>query len=115
MSAPRCCDDAVPSMTVGEHLKWAGVLLALLVLFLASYAFGHDADTGWTYPPECCGNGDCVMVHDASRIRTVKGGYLIDGHYFIAHRDTRLSPDGQWHVCIYGGKLYCLFRPDQGS
>lgn len=102
-------------MTGREKMLWAVVLLILLVAVALTQAFGHEAETGWTYPPECCGNNDCEMIHDASRIRAVDNGFLIDGHYYIAQRDTRVSPDGRWHVCIFNGKLYCVFRPDMGS
>lgn len=91
------------------------IVMGAVVYFWPVKVKAHDAETGWTYPPECCGNNDCEMIHGASRIRTVDDGFLIDGHYYIAQRDTRLSPDGRWHVCIFNGKLYCVFRPFDGS
>lgn len=55
----------------------------------------------------------------------VPGGYRTHDGVFVAERDVRVSRDGRFHVCRYGGapgagvistsKGLCLFVPGRGT
>ena len=57
-------------------------------------ALAHD----W-YPWECCSGRDCKML-PAGAVREVPGGYfIVETREFVAYRDSRPSPDGEYHRC----------------
>lgn len=91
-------------------------LWGLLFLLMGALPIAaHEAPSGWSYPPECCGGHDCAEI-SPTRVRAVQGGYLVDGKYYKALRDTRIAPDGRFHACFHPpGNLWCFFRPDEGS
>ena len=79
-----------------------------LIYFVISKALSHE----W-YPIDCCSGRDCSSI-PSYRVDRVSGGYLIDGIHFVAERDARNSPDGQFHACFpVNAKswLRCFFRP----
>lgn len=83
----------------------------ILLFLLPRAALGHEAKSGWTYPPECCGDGDCdeasaaIRNQDGSLTVTTKHGTAT----FPAKYPYRQSPDGKIHGCFVGARLYCLF------
>jgi hypothetical protein len=94
--------------------------LLLLTLLLSAFLFGceamaHEAHNGWSYPFECCGGHDCSSIDD-KRVSYAPGGYLVDGLHFVAQKDVRQSPDGQFHACFpQPNNLRCFFAPPNGS
>lgn len=89
-------------------------LAAIMMLALMSMAvMAHQSVTGWTYPPECCSNGDCAealkveYLADNSMSITTRHGVAIYPHDF----PRRVSPDQHIHACHIGGTKYCLFVP----
>lgn len=89
-------------------------LAALVLLCLSCQpAAAHDAPSGWHYPQECCSDRDCAPL-DASRVREVPRGYLIDGEFTVLHAATKDSPDGEYHACFVPGVKQaprCFWRP----
>lgn len=94
------------------------VVVGLLLGFWVVSAQAHEALSGWTYPPECCGNGDCHEVEGATVEATPQGYFIPANGDTVTYRgDSRLkpSPDGRYHICTRGGTpdgyTYCLFVP----
>lgn len=84
-----------------------GVVI-LLSFMLAMNAIAH----GW-YPHECCHDNDCSEI-DSTRVRSERGGYVIDGRFHVQQRDVRTSPDGNYHACFPGkDRLVCFWAPPQ--
>lgn len=83
------------------------ILAALAALMLAIPAWGHSF-----YPHDCCSDRDCAPLQLA-RVKSVDGGYMIDGIHFFADRDTRASPDRDYHGCIRfeGQRPVCFWAP----
>jgi hypothetical protein len=71
-----------------------GVAIAIIAL-LAAPALLHAHS--W-YPFECCSDRDCfpVAVED---VQVSAEGYTLADGTFISFKETRPSPDGQYHVC----------------
>jgi hypothetical protein len=100
------------------------VTLALLTLI--SPARAHD----W-YPLSCCSEKDCWQAgkyYDQGarepEPKAVKGGWLLFDGTIVPYDKTRVSPDGNFHVCRRGGTLagkvieagkVCLWVPGQLS
>jgi hypothetical protein len=89
-------------------------ILALIVVVLLANAHpaqGHDAITGWHYPPRCCGQGDCDFA--ISAIRNPDGSLTVTTKHgmatFPASFKYEESPDGLVHACFTPSTLYCLF------
>jgi hypothetical protein len=98
--------------------KWGWVVLVTL----ATSAWGHEAPTGWTYPWECCSSMDCQEVAD-EKIGEGSEGYTVrlTGEVIPFHGDSRVkvSPDGHFHWCAHTAgpdknKTICLFVPPRG-
>lgn len=103
----------------------------LLAALVAAPAYAHDAPTGWAYDTECCGGWDCAAMADGA-VREVAGGYsvvVVPGSHpmvpasaaepvrgFVPFGDRRIRPSGDEHrhVCIVGGRVYCLYVPAGG-
>lgn len=83
----------------------------VLLLALTAAALAHDAPSGWTYPPRCCGDGDCAEATSASR--NADGSLTVTTKHgtatFPASFQFEESPDGLIHACFTPAKLYCLF------
>lgn len=90
----------------------------LIISILAVQA--HD----W-YPMECCSGMDCAPARVESmpmpleagmslvpklpsllKVTTMHGSVLVPANF-----SRRPSPDSQWHACIRGERLICLFEP----
>lgn len=88
-----------------------GIVFVAAFLFILSLlilpAHGHSF-----YPWECCHDRDCEAI-SSSRVEGVPGGYLIDGLHYVAERDARNSPDGQYHACFPKASTNprCFWRP----
>lgn len=89
-------------------------LAACIVLclgLLAVPAPAHDAITGWHYPIQCCGEGDCA--HALSAVRNGDGSLTVTTKHgtatFPASFRHDPSPDGLIHACFTSIKLYCLY------
>lgn len=93
------------------------LLLVLLSILLEDAASAHEAPTGWTYPPLCCGNGDCRQVEN---VPERPDGYHVMSGEVLAYGDYRIkdSPDGEFHWCSTAGSVtgntICLFVPSRG-
>ena len=87
----------------------------------ATAARGHS----W-YDWECCAGNDCAPI-PGSAVRATRGGYAVTiqpGEHplvkdravtgFVAYADARPSGDGDFHACIVGGALKCLYQPPGG-
>jgi hypothetical protein len=80
-------------------------------------ASAHQAESGWTYPSECCSDRDCRAI-SADKITESPQGYVIElSGERVAYTDRRIrdSPDGEHHWCSIGGRddsrTICLFVP----
>lgn len=88
-----------------------GFLAAILLCLSAVSVNGHEAITGWHYPIQCCGDGDCAHAtaarrnQDGSLTVTTKHGTAT----FPASFKHEPSPDGLIHACFTPNKLYCLY------
>lgn len=90
-------------------------LLSILFALLPAVALAHS----W-YPHECCSDRDCYPV-PAPQVRSVQGGWVLADGTFIAWREARPSPDGQYHICrredgkgaliTIPGKPHCFWAP----
>jgi hypothetical protein len=108
------------------------LLAALLALAIAeavvSLAGCTPASAHSFYPYECCHDKDCWPMGKGERepdpVLTPQGWRLFDGET-IAFSETRVSPDGRFHVCRKAGAAEgavirasgkpCLWVPPQGS
>lgn len=98
-----------------ERLSVVFVVAAAIWLAApAPEARAHD----W-YPFACCHDRDCRPV-DSEAVQFTPGGWRITNTgETIPFDRARVSPDGRFHVCSYGGKAtgktICLFTPGMGS
>ena len=69
----------------------------LLVLPVAP----HHAPSGWEYPRECCGKGDCFqLTHPQEDVKWTPNGWLIaETNETIPFEQARVSGDSHWHRC----------------
>lgn len=85
--------------------------MGLFILFYPRPVHGHEAITGWTYPAECCGTGDCG--HAIRAVRNLDGSLTVTTRHgtatFPKTFESSPSPDGLIHACFTSSKLYCLF------
>jgi hypothetical protein len=97
--------------------KCGPIVFAVTITILAA-ASGTVEAHDW-YPYSCCSDKDCRPVM-ADAVRYTPAGWQIrlTGET-IPFRKTRHSPDGQFHICSYGGlpeaRTVCFFAPDFGS
>lgn len=103
---------------------------ALLTFGLLPAAYAHQAQSGWTYPVECCSDTqDCqaisgrdVSMDDQGYIVTLKPGehrhVPEGGTFYMLDSQIKQSRDDNFHVCIHeytnGPGAICLFIPTQG-
>lgn len=92
---------------------WACVaIFALGVTLAMAHSF---------YDPSCCSTIDCYPVEEGAIIETPAGFDIVATGEFIRRDESkvRLSPDGQWHRCSYGGDrkagTICIYVPGRGS
>lgn len=82
-----------------------------IVVALVASAEAHEAITGWHYPIQCCGEGDCA--HAISAIRNADGSLTVTTKHgtatFPATFKHEPSPDGLIHACFTSARLYCLY------
>jgi hypothetical protein len=125
--APR---PAGPARRPNRTLRAAAAVFAMM---LCAPALAHSPNGHWMYPEWCCGGdpsglipgGDCARVTDDA-VRETQGGYSVTiapGTHpmvphgarpvvgFVPHGDPRIQPSGDEHrhVCIVGGRVYCVF------
>lgn len=81
--------------------KAIGVLT--VVLFFILPAAAHHAPSGWEYPGECCGKGDCFQLTNPQQdIKWTPDGWLItETNETIPFEQARVSGDDHWHRCFY--------------
>ena len=87
---------------------YRAVAAAVLLLVLTTpLGYAHDANSGWSYPWECCSSMDCWEVGmggpELDPIPSPGGWKLSDGAVVPFHL-ARSSPDGRFHVCRRGGQ-----------
>lgn len=80
-----------------------GVVGLVFLIAMTLVAKSHE----W-YDPYCCNGQDCGPVEKEPT--TTKGGYLINGQVFPFSK-VRASKDNRFHVCIWGGKVRCVYAP----
>ncbi|MCS0497083.1 hypothetical protein NVS89_18510 [Ancylobacter sp. MQZ15Z-1] len=95
----------------------AGVGLAMCAGLPALPACGHDAPSGWLYPPVCCSGIDCYPI-DSRDFEARRNGYFIRAtRETIPYSSSKVHPsgDGHYHRCSFGGEpnasTICLFIP----
>lgn len=96
-------------------------ILSLAVLLLSSANLSaHEAQSGWSYPTNCCSSLDCRLV-DEKVILEGRAGYTVPSGEVVRHNDGRLrkSPDGEYHWCTRNGlndsDTICLFVPTSST
>lgn len=108
----------------GKVILWFGGFLMLWGFVLE--AAGHEAPTGWQYPPECCHNMDCAPVEKTGENSAGEGIATTKLHYNITIKPEvytykKISPDGKLHVCATPDsqmapqmrrRFYCIFNPE---
>ena len=116
----------------GTFISSVVVGTALLVAIHHDQAKAHEADTGWTYPPECCKgdglNGECARIPNRSVKKGPRGFLVVLGpgdHQRVMRRELFLIPygdelpsgDSNFHICLHptGGVVYCFFAPPDGA
>lgn len=77
-----------------------GLVFLIAMTLIAS---SHEWYDKW-----CCDGKDCGPVEKEPP--STKGGYLINGQIFPFDK-VRASKDNRWHVCIWGGKVRCVYAP----
>lgn len=89
-------------------------VLAVLVFFVAT-ARAHEAPTGWSFDPACCGGNDCKPVPTSEITVTAEGYKIATTGEVIPFQSTkvRVSPDGMPYRCSVGGlptgHTYCIY------
>lgn len=86
-----------------------GRLAAVILLALASPAFGHS----W-YPANCCSGRDCDVLSE-SRVAPHGSGYIVDQRFIVPASQVRRSMDGRFHGCFpTPNELRCFWAPPVG-
>lgn len=90
------------------------IIGTLIILLMAQLnASAHSWYTGMSNPitrDTCCGGKDCFPI-SIERVVEKSAVYVVDGKYAFPKDQALPSPDGNYHVCIYGGKVHCMFFP----
>ena len=68
-------------------------ILSTFGLIIATAAFGHS----W-YPWECCSDNDCAPL-PRETVSEVQGGWKLPDGRFVAYKQAKMSPDGDFHLC----------------
>ena len=97
-----------------------------IVIILVVSAIRSDAHE-W-YDPECCSGQDCapvarehvVATPDGWQVRLKPGEhpntrFPVDRTLPYTSPQVRHSQDSDFHACVLGGTLLCLYVPDMGS
>jgi hypothetical protein len=77
-------------------------IIAVLIAVTGS-SHAHDAPSGWRYPEDCCAEQHCHPVTCES-INEKDGGYTWR-NLFFTKAQTKLSGDGDCHVCHRWGDV----------
>ncbi len=100
------------------HPKPLAQVLGAAVLAGSLLAPGAADAHDW-YPHACCSDRDCKPVAETAVQLTPAGWLVRTTGETIPFEKARSSPDGQFHICSYGGKpdgrTICLFTPGIGS
>lgn len=106
-----------------EHPSRAtgAAVVAFFVVASIGSAFSHEAPTGWSFDPMCCGSFDCYQVQDDA-IGEGPDGYVVrETGEIIPYQSYRAknSPDGLTYRCSVGGDpqahTYCIYKPKGGA
>ena len=65
----------------------------------------------------CCGEHDCVHLARQD-VRQIGGNwtFVLDGTLWtVPAGEVQWGEDGQYSVCIWGGKVKCFFVPPDGA
>lgn len=117
-------DDHDSDIRIRRTILAAGVAWLAIAIGLAltvERARGHDAPSGWSYPPMCCSNRDCTEI-PAERVKEGPEGYRVtlfpgdhafvktQTSFLIPYSEARPSPDGVYHICINEAmRMLCFF------
>lgn len=96
--------------------------LALILALLSSPVDGHETVSGWKYSSWCCSGKDCAPI-PLRAVKVMANGYLVTlqrGDHplagagvqtFLPFDDKGIQPSGdlEFHACIVGGKVRCLY------
>ena len=103
-------------------------VLYLIASISVGPALAHQAPSGWEYDAVCCHTNDCAPI-PATAVRATPEGLhvrLPAGSHgritipavdeIVPHGDGRIraSGDRDWHACIVGRRVRCLYRPPMG-
>ena len=95
------------------------LIIAAAMIVISSGVEAHDAKSGWTYPSDCCGGGDCYEISEKDLVVTGQGWRVKATGEIFPYNQTRRPEDGQYHRCSVQGnpalRTYCLFTPEPGS
>lgn len=80
------------------------VILALAISALFAYAYGHEAPSGWPYPPDCCAGKDCRPISCSTVTEKPNGDVSWLGLLFTREK-VRISGDADCHVCVSYGQF----------
>jgi hypothetical protein len=75
------------------------IALAAAISALASPALSHDAPSGWSYPPRCCGGRDCQALPRNAVKWTPAGWLILETGETIPESEAEQSPDNEFHRC----------------
>jgi hypothetical protein len=96
------------------------VVVLIVVLLGAKWAFGHEAPTGWAYGVECCHSMDCYQA-PVGDVKESSAGYALSTGEIIPYGDHRIkrSQDEYFHECKPLGDpkqmhSICIYVPDRG-
>ena len=74
-------------------IQMKSFILSTFGLIIATAAFGHS----W-YPWECCSDNDCAPL-PRETVSEVQGGWKLPDGRFVAYKQAKMSPDGDFHLC----------------
>ncbi len=101
--------------------------IAALALTACAPVHAHDAETGWPYSTFCCSGQDCTHV-EPGVVTITPEGYRVQigpGDHPLATREydqtfppdhfrIQQSGDEDFHVCLWQGKIRCVYVPVMG-
>lgn len=121
---PSPSTGAFPPGDLPRFLLALAILAAGVAIFLGLGLVGLLGGAGraraheW-YPYSCCSDKDCRPVHESEVRLTAAGWFVIRTGETIPFAKARVSPDGRFHICSFGGlddgRTICLFAPGTGS
>lgn len=125
----------MPRLTFSGALYLLQCALVFMALCFAIIIFTRPSGAHSWYDPECCSTKDCAPIPHGAVQWSPEGWQVTlgpDDHPMLAHREephtwvvpdrpnrygfqrVRKSRDENWHACIIGNLMVCLYKPDAG-